>query len=313
VAEGEPPPEGKGGRLPDELVQAAERLLPEQLGVPDLSVPAGRAARAAAAIRATNRRPGLVRALRTARELLPGDEHFGDNPVAGDDRPAAVIARFLAERPAFRPAAGAEEDRERDGEAVTATREVAMAGLQLWQVVSEGIGRGAGTVQATVLFTDLVGFSGWVLQAGDELALELLRAVATVVEPAITAHGGRVVKRLGDGHMAVFPSARGGLEAGLDMQAGLQVVEIGGYRPRMRVGLHTGQPRRMNGDYLGTDVNIAARVCEAAGAGEVLVSGPVLAAIPEEEMEGLRIKRRRGFRAKGTPPGLEVFHLERKA
>lgn len=290
-----------GALIPEDLAARAEDLIPESL-----ACPAGRAARLAATVRRTNRRPTLVRALRAARQLLPGDENFGDH-LLGDDRPPAVIARYLAERPAFRAATG--EGTGIDGG--TASREVAMAGLQLWQVLSQSIGRGAGTAEVTLLFTELVGFSTWVLGAGDELALELLRAVAGEVEPAITAHGGRIVKRLGDGHMAAFSGPRDGIEAALEMQERLEGISVAGYRPRLRAGLHTGQPRRLRSDLLGTDVNIAARVSEAAGGGEVLVSGPALAAIDGGERARLTIKRRRGFRAKGTPPGLEVFCVSR--
>jgi adenylate cyclase len=267
-----------------------------------------RGTRAAEALRRTNRRPELVRVVRTARQLLPGDANFGDHLSTGDGRPSAVIARYLAERPGI---GGASGDGGQDA-IPTASREVALAGLQLWQALSQRVGRGAGSVEATVLFTDLVGFSSWVLEAGDELALELLRAVASVVEPAIAAQRGRVVKRLGDGHMAAFGSALAGLQAALQIQDGLSGVQIGGYRPRLRAGLHVGQPRQIGGDYLGTDVNIAARVSEAAGPGEVLVSGPVLAAIGDENLANLQIKRRRGFRAKGTPPGLDVYVVARR-
>jgi adenylate cyclase len=241
-----------------------------------------------------NRDPGLVRAVRAARELLPGDENFGDELSTADDRPSAVIGRYLAER----------------GTGETASREAGLAALQLVQAFSRKVGRGAGTVDATVLFTDLVEFSSWVLEAGDALALELLRAVASVVEPAITARRGRVVKRLGDGHMAVFGTPRAGIDAALDIQDGMAGIEVDGHRPRLRAGLHLGRPRQLGGDYLGTDVNIAARVSAAARPGEVLVSGPLLAAI---DPDGLELRRRRWFRAKGTPPGLEVFSVSRAA
>jgi adenylate cyclase len=161
-------------------------------------------------------------------------------------------------------------------------------------------------VEATILFTDLVGFSDWVLSAGDEAALELLRAVAGVVEPAITRGRGHLVKRLGDGHMAVFGSGRNGVDSALAIQEGIGALDVDGYRPRLRAGLHLGRPRRLGGDYLGTDVNIAARVGEAAGPGEVLVSDVLLGAI---DTEGLKVKRRRGFRAKGAPRDLEVFSV----
>jgi adenylate cyclase len=261
----------------------------------------GRAARTAEALRRANRRSGLVRAVRTARELLPGDENFGDQLSTAGDRPTAVIARFLAER----------QSTDGSGGGVTASSEAGLAALQVWQVLSQRVGRGAGMVEATILFTDLVGFSSWVLEAGDELALELLRAVAAVVEPAIAARGGRVVKRLGDGHMAVFSDPAAGVEAALTMQEGLEPVEVGGHRPRLRAGLHRGQPRQLGGDYLGTDVNIAARLGEAAGPGEVLISAAVLAGIEAAGLDGLECKRRRWFRAKGAPRDLEVFLVRR--
>ncbi len=268
--------------------------------------PEGRAARTAEALRRANHRPGLVRALRTARELLPGDENFGDHLSTADDRPSAVIARFLAEPQ------GARGDGH--GRALgSASSEAGLAALQVWQSLSQRVGRGAGVVEATILFTDLVGFSSWVLEVGDELALNLLREVSAVVEPEIGRHGGRLVKRLGDGHMAVFASAQSGVQAALAIQDGLPRVEVAGHRPRLRAGLHSGAPRRLGGDYLGTDVNIAARVGEAARADEVLISDAVLAAISEDDLADLDVKRRRGFRAKGAPRDLEVFLVRRSA
>jgi adenylate cyclase len=243
-------------------------------------------------MRRTNQRSDLIRAIRTTRELLPGDENFGDELSTAGGRPSELIARYLAER-------GASE---------TASREAGMAALQVWQSLSKRVGRGGGTIEATILFTDLVGFSNWVLEAGDEAALELLRAVGSVVEPAITHARGRVVKRLGDGHMAVFADPQSGVDAALGMQAGLDSVEVAGHRPRLRAGLHLGQPRSIGGDYLGTDVNIAARVGAAAEPGEVFVSDVLLGAI---DADSLDVKRIRGFRAKGTPRELEVFRVRR--
>ncbi len=244
------------------------------------------------AFRRANRRPGLVRAIRTTRELLPGDENFGDRVSTAGDQPAEVIARYLAER----------------GErGETAAREAGLAALQVWQALSQRMGRGAGMVTATILFTDLVGFSSWVLEAGDEAALEVLRAVEGVVEPSVAARGGRIVKRLGDGHMAVFVDPQDGVEAALTIQQELSVLAAAGHRPRLRAGLHVGQPRTLAGDYLGTDVNIAARVGEAAGAGEVLVSDAVLEAIDTSDLEVKRVR----FRAKGVPREVRVFRVSR--
>jgi adenylate cyclase len=87
------------------------------------------------------------------------------------------------------------------------------------------------------MFTDLVEFSSWKLQAGDAAALDLLRDVDAVIEAAIIAHKGRTVKRLGDGLMATFPTAQAAVDAALEAQHALQQVELDGYRPRMRAGI----------------------------------------------------------------------------
>ena len=108
--------------------------------------------------------------------------------------------------------------------------------LQVWQALSERTGRGAGSEGAALLFTDLVGFSDWVLDAGDEAALDLLRAVESAVEPAVRSGGGRIVKRLGDGHMAVFHDGGAAVRAALDIQDAIDEVEVAGHRPRLRAG-----------------------------------------------------------------------------
>ena len=69
-----------------------------------------------------------------------------------------------------------------------------------------------------ILFTDLVGFSDWALEAGDEAALEVLRQVGDAEQKAISSNKGAVVKRLGDGAMAVFSDAEQAVTAALEAQ-----------------------------------------------------------------------------------------------
>ncbi len=246
--------------------------------------------RVAPALRRADANPALVQATRASREvLLPGDPRFGDELSTAGDRPSQVLARHLAEIGAPGP---------------SATRELGLSALQVWQAISRTAGRGSGTDEVAILFTDLVGFSSWALAAGDEAALDLLREVSSVVEPAIREHEGRIVKRLGDGHMAVFPDSETAVGAALEIQRRLAELEGDGHRPRLRAGVHLGRPRRLGGDYLGVDVNVAARVADGARSGEVLVSGSALAAL---DTTSLHVRRRRFFRAKGAPRGLEVY------
>ena len=228
--------------------------------------------------------PALLAAAKRLRTRLPGDERFGDPLSRAGARPVEVVARGVS---SMRP-----DERE------SVVQELSMAGLQLWQSISEATGRGRGEVPLAILFTDLVGFSKWALKAGDAATLELLREVGTEQEAAVLARGGRIVKWLGDGLMATFIDADGAVRAALDAQDAMAEIEYEGYRPQLRAGVHWGRPRRLGGDYLGVDVNIAARVCDAAKASQVLVSDPALEFVAGDSFA---LGRRKRLKASGTP------------
>lgn len=182
-------------------------------------------------------------------------------------------------------------------------RELGLGALQSWQALSESTGRGRGESEVSLLFTDLVGFSAWALRAGDEAALELLREVGVGVEGAVGARRGRVVKRLGDGIMAAFGDPADATLAALDAQAAMDAIEVAGHRPCLRAGVHLGLPRKLGGDCLGVDVNVAARVADGARGGEVLVSDVVADRLDPQTFETGRRKR---LRASGAPRELRV-------
>jgi adenylate cyclase len=175
-------------------------------------------------------------------------------------------------------------------------------------VLSEAAGRGRGDVELALLFTDLVGFSSWALDAGDTATLDLLRDVGIQVENAVLAHGGRIVKRLGDGLMATFLDPSASVRAALDAQEALAQVHVDGYRPQMRAGIHWGRPRRLGGDYLDVDVNIAARVADAAKADQVMVSELLLERLDTAQ---IGVGKRRRLRADGAPRWMHVVPISR--
>lgn len=239
-------------------------------------------------------KPALLSFARRLRRRLPGDERFGDPLSTAGVTPVKVIARGVS---TFPP--------ERDSVA----RELSLAGLQLWQSLSsKATGRGRGDPEIALLFTDLVGFSSWALKAGDAATLELLREVGNAVENSVQAHEGRIVKRLGDGLMATFLTAQAALDGALDAQDAVGEIEVDGYRPRVRAGIHWGRPRKLGGDYLGVDVNISARVADAAKADQVLVSDRMLERI---NLDGVHTGRFKRLRAQGTPPDLHVVAVSR--
>jgi class 3 adenylate cyclase len=239
-----------------------------------------------------NRSPGAVAFIRRARRLLPGDPEFGDPlSTAGEGGPRA--------------AARAADRLLGDGDAVS--REVSLGVLQLWQALTEGVSRRPANPEVTLVFTDLVGFSTWSLEAGDDAALALLRQVARALEPPLLDAGGHIVKRMGDGLMAVFGDPTVAVRAVLTAKTALKSVEVAGHTPRMRVGIHTGRPQRLAADWLGVDVNIAARVMERATKGGIMVSS-------ELDALGVEAKRTRKpvFAPKpaGVPDDLAIYRLK---
>ena len=235
--------------------------------------------------------PRLMRAMQIARELLPGDSSYGDPLSTTGSDARAVVARRLGEAAA-----------ERRGSSSRRGSRRCRCGRR-----SRRDRRKPGDERLAIVFTDLVGFSDWALEAGDDISLELLRAVAGAIEPPVTDHGGEVVKRLGDGMMAVFDDPDAALDAIFEARGRLEDVEVAGYRPRMRAGMHVGTPRRLAGDYLGVDVNVAARIADGAGGGEVLVSGD---ALDELDRDRLSARRKLRFKAKGVPSGVTAYSVK---
>ena len=236
--------------------------------------------------------PRILAAAKALRKVLPGDSRFGDDPLStAGDKQSQVLGRRLAEATAERP---------------SLLREAGLTALQVWEAMGQSAGRIPVKSDLTIAFTDLVDFSKWSLRAGDEAAVELLRDVSVAIEPPVAEHTGKVVKRLGDGMMAVFAAPVDALEAITAARDRLADVEVGGYQPRLRAGLHLGRPERVGDDYFGNDVNIAARVAEAASANEILISGAVLSELDEATVTA---KRRRLFRGKGVPPEVKVYSV----
>jgi class 3 adenylate cyclase len=183
--------------------------------------------------------------------------------------------------------------------------------------VTEKVSGKPANPEVTLVFSDLVGFSSWSLTAGDDATLRLLRRVAQAYEPPLLEAGGRIVKRMGDGSMAVFTDAGTAVRAVLNAMAAVGSVEVDGYIPRMRVGAHTGRPHRIGSDWLGVDVNIASRVMERATRGGLVVSQTTLDQISAEDLAAMNVtvkrQRRQVFSLKpdGVPPELAMYRLRR--
>jgi DNA-binding SARP family transcriptional activator/class 3 adenylate cyclase/tetratricopeptide (TPR) repeat protein len=128
-----------------------------------------------------------------------------------------------------------------------------------------------GTV--TLLFTDQVGSTETLQRLGDEEGERLRRAHFGLLREAAGMHGGEEVKNLGDGLMVAFVSAVDALACAITIQQAVHRAGASGELSfAVRIGLNVGEPIRDEGDYFGTPVVIAKRLCDAGAPGQILAS-----------------------------------------
>ncbi len=129
---------------------------------------------------------------------------------------------------------------------------------------------------AAVWFVDIVDFTS--LASRDETeALAVVELLQDVARAEVNRFGGRVVKLLGDGAMATFPSTEAAVASALAVAERFSGrVAASGRSARVRIGVHAGEVVEMpDGDLYGDGVNVAARVQGEGEPGTVVVSGDV--------------------------------------
>jgi class 3 adenylate cyclase len=126
----------------------------------------------------------------------------------------------------------------------------------------------------TILFSDIRGFTEYTEQFGDEAAWEVLQAHNAIVQQQIEAFHGQIVKTQGDSVMVAFTTARGAVLCAVAIQKAIAEITQDQEDTRIAVGIgiNTGEPIQEGGDFFGTTVNLAARLCAAAGPGQILAS-----------------------------------------
>ena len=130
---------------------------------------------------------------------------------------------------------------------------------------------------ATILFTDMAASTTLADRLGDAAAQEVRRAHNEIVRAALSANSGNEIKHTGDGIMASFATASAALDSAIAIQRGVTTHKeahpdspLGVY-----VGLNAGEPIVEEGDLFGTSINLAARICDHAEAGQILAANVV--------------------------------------
>jgi adenylate cyclase len=151
---------------------------------------------------------------------------------------------------------------------------------------------------ATFVFADLCGFTEFTCRHGDERAADLAIAFHGLVRAIAADERCEVVKSLGDGAMIRAADCAAALRFAHRLLAGAADAGM----PRVRVGLDAGPAVERDGDWYGSTVNAAARLADAAGPGEVLVSDRARSAIGNAASVELIARGARHL--KGLPPAL---------
>jgi adenylate cyclase len=156
-----------------------------------------------------------------------------------------------------------------------------------------------------VVFVDLSGYTRLTEERGDEVAVRYASTLQRQAEAVATANDGRLVKLLGDGAMLRFGDAGRGLEAALSLVRALSAEGT----LSAHAGVHAGPVIERDLDMFGRTVNLASRIAEAAGPGDVLVSEAVMEAVDRPDV---RFERAERIVLKGIPEPIVVFRVTRR-
>lgn len=159
-----------------------------------------------------------------------------------------------------------------------------------------------GQLRAAIVFVDLSSFTSLAEAMGDVKAAEVLARFSNLVRDAVSRWEGRVVKQIGDAFMLVFPDPRSAVACALEVE-GRASKEA--QFPAARSGVHWGPVLFREGDYVGSNVNIASRLAAEAKRHQVLVTGAVRNAAKDlDDVEFVRLEKRR---LKGLAEDLDLF------
>jgi adenylate cyclase len=163
----------------------------------------------------------------------------------------------------------------------------------------------------TVVFADLSGSTPLYETLGNERATETVMRLTQWMGDVMRAHGGRVVKVLGDGVLGVFGSAAQGVCAATELQRSHQ-IHLHRWpavaRMEMHAGVATGDVLEVDGDAYGDAVNVASRLCERAGPGEIWttdVTAVDAGVVPQVQFRKLGV-----FELRGKSEPQAIFQAE---
>jgi len=153
-----------------------------------------------------------------------------------------------------------------------------------------------------VVFIDLSSFTPLAEAMGDVAAAGVLERFSQIVRISVGAWSGRIVKQIGDAFMLVFPDAQSAVACALEIEA--RAAKEPQF-PAVRAGIHYGTVLYREGDYVGSNVNVASRITNEASRHQILVTAEVRKEARDlQEIEFIRLGKRQ---LKGISGKLDLF------
>lgn len=164
-----------------------------------------------------------------------------------------------------------------------------------------------GTV--TFLYTDIEG-STRLLQALGEQYVQVVSQQRRRVIDIVRSHEGDVVDAYGDMVFTAFARAKDAAEAAVEVQRSIAAYPWpAGSQVRIRIGVHTGEPMRVESGYVGIDVHRAARICAAGHGGQILLSGTTRGLIVDDLPQSAGLRDLGQHRLKDLARPLHLYQL----
>ena len=160
----------------------------------------------------------------------------------------------------------------------------------------------------TLLFSDIEGSTRLLTQLGAHYPRSPFVQRSHLREEFTRWHGTEIGTE-GDSFFVVFTSATDAVSAALAAQRRLAASDWpDGAKVRVRMGMHTGQPTRLEGDYVGMDVHRAARIASAAHGGQIVLSATTAQVLADQSAE-LEVKDLGWHRLKDIPEPERIMQL----
>jgi class 3 adenylate cyclase len=165
-----------------------------------------------------------------------------------------------------------------------------------------------GELTRAIMFVDLASFTPMTEAMGDVQAAQVLERFSAIAREATLAWDGRIVKQIGDAFMLIFQDARSAVACALEIESRAAGEP---QFPAVRGGIHWGSVLYRDGDYVGSNVNIASRLATEADRHQLLVTAEVRK--EARDLPGVEFVRLGKRRLKGLSEALELFQVRSSA